>query len=182
MDKTPGIRPRPGLWHVMDVASRYAFPGGQTMFVLLLLSAPLGIPGQAQLQPAWALASIWFWSLFRPAAVPAALVFGIGLLSDLLSQGPIGIHVLLLLLLHAVAVKFRRTLTRTGFAVVWLAFTGAAAAAVAIEWLLVSLLIWRWLPPWPGLFEFGVTAGIYPWLAIYFTLLHRGPAAPERAS
>ncbi len=90
---------------MLDVASRYAFPGVQTAGVLLLLSAPLGLPGQAQLQPAWAMACVYFWSLYRPASMPALLVFAVGLLLDLLAQGPVGIQVLVLLLIHGAALR-----------------------------------------------------------------------------
>lgn len=182
MDSTPGIRPRLGLWHRLDVASRYAFPGVQTVAVLLLLSAPLGLPGQAQLQPAWAMTCVYFWSLYRPASMPALLVFGVGLLLDLLAQGPVGIQVLVLLLIHAVGLRARRVLTRAGFAMVWLIFAGLAAGAVLAEWGLVVVLTWRVVPPWPGLFELGVALGLYPLLAVYLITLHRGRAAPERAS
>jgi rod shape-determining protein MreD len=167
---------------MLDVASRHAFPGVQTAAVLLLLSAPLGLPGQAQLQPAWAMACVYFWSLYRPAAMPAMLVFALGLLLDLLAQGPIGIQVLVLLLIHATALRTRRALTRAGFAMVWLVFAGVAAAAAAAEWLLVCLLTWRLVPPWPGFFELGLAAGLYPLLAVYLIGLHRGRAAPEQAS
>jgi rod shape-determining protein MreD len=182
MDKTPGIRPRPGLRLMLDVTSRYAFPGVQTAFIMLLLSAPLGLPGQPQLQPAWAEASVFFWTLFRPASMPAFVVFGLGLLLDLLTQQPMGIEVLLLLLIHGLALKLRRDLARSGFAIVWLVFAAVAAAASVLELLLVSLLTWRLLPPWPGLFECLLAAGTYPFLAFYFTILHRGLAAPEKAS
>jgi rod shape-determining protein MreD len=181
MDKLPGIRPRAGLWHQLDVASRYAFPCAFTATVLLLLSAPLGIPGQAQLQPAWALAVCWFWSLFRPASMPAGCVFALGLLLDLVAGGPVGVQVLILLLVHGAALKSRRSLIRSGFALVWLAFMAAAGGAALLEWLLVSLLTWHALPPWPALFEFGVAVGIYPVLATLLTAAHRGVAAPEKA-
>jgi len=182
MDKTPGIRPQPGVRHMLAVASRYAFPGAQTGLVLLLLSAPLGIPGQPQLQPAWVEANVFFWSLFRPGSMPAFLVFGLGLLLDLLTQEPVGIQVLLLLLIHGLALKFRRELVRSGFALVWLVFGATALVAAVLELMLVSLLTWRFLPPWPGMFEFMLAAGTYPFLAFYLTFLHRGPAAPERAA
>ncbi len=181
MDTKPGIRPRLGMWHGMDVASRYALPGVQTIVVLLLLSAPLGLPGQAQLQPVWAMACVFFWSLYRPNSMPAPLVFAIGLLLDLLAQGPVGIQVLVLLLIHATALRARRTLTRSGFALVWLTFTGLAALAALAEWGLVCVLTWRAVPPWPGVFELGVAAGLYPVLAVYLITLHRGRAAPEQA-
>jgi len=182
MDKKPGIRPRLGLWHQMDVVSRHALPAAQTIIVLLLLSAPIGIPGQAQIQSAWAMACVYFWSLYRPAALPALLVFAIGLLLDLIAQGPVGVGVLVLLLIHAVALKFRRALTRSGFGLVWLVFIGVAASATAAEWLLTSFLTWHLMPPGPGLMEFAIAAGLYPSIAFYLILLHRGPAAPERAA
>lgn len=165
----------------MDVASRYAFPIVQTALVLLLLSAPWGLPGQAQLQTAWALSSIFFWSLFRPAAMPAAAVFAIGLLLDLLAQGPVGVQILILLLAHGTALKARRDLTRSGFTMVWLAFIAVAACAATLEWLLVCLLTWHAFTPWPAFFEFGVASGLYPVLAVAFTRAHRTLAAPERA-
>ncbi len=181
MDRSPGVRPRPGLWHGLDTASRHALPGVQTVAVLLLLAAPFGIPAQAQLQPAWAQACVFFWSLYRPAAMPAPLVFAIGLLLDLLAQGPVGIEVLVLLLVHAVALRSRRSLTRSGFPMVWLTFIGVAFGAALLEYLLVMLLTWRALPTAPGAVEFGIAAGSYPLLAPYLIRLHRGLAAPERA-
>jgi len=101
---------------------------------------------------------------------------------DLLTQEPIGIQVLLLLLIHGLALKFRRELSRSGFALVWLVFAATSLVAAVGEMLLVSILTWRILPPWPGLFEFAVATGAYPFLALYLTWLHRGPAAPERAA
>jgi rod shape-determining protein MreD len=180
-DQKPGIRPRLTLWHLLDVAARQAFPVALTVAVLVLLSTPMGIPGQAQMQPAWTLASVYFWTLFRPASIPAPAVFAIGLLLDLLAQGPIGTAVLILLLTHATALRLRRVLVRQGFAVVWMMFFLFAASAATLEWLLVSLLTWRALPPWPALFEFGMAVGAYPILATLLTHAHRGIAAPERA-
>jgi len=181
MDKKPGIRPALTLWHTLDVAARYAFPSLLTALVLLLLSTPLGIPGQAQMQPAWAMASVYFWTLFRPASLPAGVVFALGLLLDLLAQGPVGVGVLILLLTHATALRGRRWLTRQGFAIVWLFFILIAGVAAALEWGLVAALTWRVLPPWPALFEWGMAAGAYPILATLLTRAHRGIAAPERA-
>ncbi len=61
-------------------------------------------------------------------------------------------------------------------------FAGLAAASALAEWLLVALLTWTAVPPWPGLFEWAVAAGLYPVLAFHFTSQHRGRAAPEQAS
>jgi rod shape-determining protein MreD len=181
MDKTPGIRPRLTVWHQLDIAARFAFPVALTALVLLTLSTPLGLPGQAEMQPAWALANVYFWSLYRPASLPAAAVFVIGLLLDLLTQGPIGAGVLILLTAHGTALRLRRFLTRQGFAVVWVAFIAFAAAAALCEWSMVSLLTWRALSPLPALFECALAVGAYPILAVLLIRAHRGIAAPEHA-
>ena len=180
-EQTPGIRPRPTLAHLLDVTARHAFPVALTAGVLVLLSTPIGILGQAQLQPAWTLACVYFWSLFRPVSMPATAVFALGLLLDLLAQGPLGISVLILLLVHATALRLRRDLVPQGFAVVWLMFFLFAGGAAALEWALVCLLTWRDLPVWPALFEFAISVGAYPILATLLSSAHRGIAAPEQA-
>ncbi len=181
MDKTPGVRPLLTIWHRLDVLARMVFPSALTLVVLLVLSTPLGLPGQAAMQPAWALANVYFWSLYRPSSMPAGAVFIVGLLLDLLAQGPIGVGVLILLVVHGAALPLRRFLTRQGFAYVWMVFFGFAAAAAAAEWATVCLLTWRALPLWPALFEFALAVGMYPLLAVLLIRAHRGIAAPELA-
>ena len=180
MERLPGIRPRPSLWRMLDMASRTAFPAACTALLLLALAAPLRLPGQAQLQPAAALACVFFWSIFRPGSMTPPIVFVLGLLADLLGLAPPGISVLVLLAVHGIAVRWR-VLAGQGFLIVWLAFVAVAAVAAALGWALTSLLTLRVLPPSAALFQFGLTAGLYPALAALFTFAHRGLANPERA-
>lgn len=179
-EKLPGIRPRPTLWRQLDMASRAAFPAACTALLLLVLAAPLRLPGQAQLQPAAALACVFFWSLFRPSSMPPPIVFALGLLLDLLGLEPVGISVIVLLATHAFAVRWR-VLAAQGFLTVWLVFVAVAAVAATLVWALTSLLTFRLLPVSPALFQFGLTAGLYPVLAAVFTGTHRTLADPERA-
>lgn len=178
--RSPGIRPRPTLSRRLDAASRIAFPSACTALLLLLLAAPLHVPGQAELQPAAALACVFFWSLFRPASMTPPLVFLLGLLTDLLGLGPPGVSVLTLLAVHGLALRLR-ALTRYGFGQMWLGFVAVAAGASAFDWVLRGLLAWRMLPPGPALFQFALAAGLYPALAALFTRAHRGLADPQRA-
>jgi len=180
-ERAPGIRPRPTLWRTLDAASRRAFPAASTALLLLFLAAPLGLPGQAQLQCAAALACVFFWSVFRPDSMPPPVVFVLGLLADLLSLAPPGITVLMLLIAHGLALRFRRVLAAQGFLRVWLVFVAVAAGAATLAWALTSLLTFRLLPIGPALLQFGLTAGFYPALATLFTSAHRGLANPEGA-
>jgi rod shape-determining protein MreD len=163
-DRLPGIRPRPSLWRQLDMMARSSFPATITALMLLIIDAPLGLPGQAELQESVVLASVFFWSLFRPASI-----------------APPGVGVLTLLITHGLAALWRRTLVQQGFLLVWLAFVGVIAGAAAMQWAFTSLLEFRLLPPWPGLFQAVLGAGLYPMLAPLLTRAHRTLVEPDRA-
>jgi rod shape-determining protein MreD len=168
------------LGRQLDAAGRAAFPAACTALLLLILAAPLRLPGQAQLQPATAMACVFFWSLFRPASMSPPIVFALGLLADLLGLTPPGISVLVLLVVHGLAVRWR-VLAGQGFLLVWLVFIAVAGLASLLGWALTSALTLHVLPFRAALFAFGLAAGLYPVLAYLFTIAHRGLANPEQA-
>ena len=180
MDKTPGIRPRRSWGQRLDTAARRGFPAGTTIVGMILLTAPIGIPGQAQLMPAFTLAAVFFWTLFRPSAVPPPLVFLIGFLGDLLGQMPLGSTVLVLMLTQLLVTRSRRFLAQKGFLFVWVVFVAVAGVAAALQWAFACIMDWTIYPPIGGIFQFLLSAGLYPVLATVFTRAHRSVAAPER--
>ena len=180
-DRLPGIRPRPSWGRRLDMAARRGFPLVVTVLLVLVAAAPFGLAGQPQIQFAVALASVFFWSLVRPASMPPLAVFGLGVVVDLLGYAPLGTDVVILLALHAVAMASRRFLARSGFVVIWLAFAVLAAAAAGLQWLLTCVLTLRLLPLLPAVFAALLAAGLYPLLAVPFARAHRTLAEPERA-
>jgi rod shape-determining protein MreD len=163
------------------MAARWSFPWVSTALLILLAAAPLGLPGQAVLPACLATGCVFFWSLFRPNAMPPVLVFGLGVLLDLCEFGPLGVSVLVLLTTQALALRWRRELAVTGFLPAWLAFVAVAGIAAALQWGLTSMLTWRVCPPGPGLLQAGLTAGLYPALALPLVRAHQTLAEPERA-
>ena len=178
--RNPGIRPHPTIGRWLDRAARAAFPATCTVSIMLLTLAPFGVAGQAVLLPAVTLACIWFWSLFRPAAMPPPAVFAIGFLLDLLGYLPLGVGVLTLLLVHGFALRLRRFLAQQGFALSWLAFVPVAAGAAFLSWALVALLTLRLIPIGLALFQAVLTATLYPVLAIPLAWAHRSIAEADR--
>jgi rod shape-determining protein MreD len=146
---------------------------------MLLTQAPFGIPGQVVLLPAVSLAFIWFWSLFRPAAMPPPAVFAIGVLMDLLGYLPLGVGVLTLLVAHGIARHWRRFLVQQGFAMTWLAFLPIAAGAALISWVLVTLLTLTLIPPGLAIFQAVLTGAFYPVVAIPLAWIHRSIAMSD---
>lgn len=180
-ERLPGIRPRPSLWGRLDSLARHSFAGASTLLLLLLVAAPIGLPGQAELLVAIALACVFFWSLFRPACMAPPLVFVIGVVADLLGYAPLGVNVVTLLFAHGLALRWRRFMTRQGFFLVWLAFVLVAFGAAVLQWALTCGLMLRLLEPTPVLFQAGLAAGLYPLLAVLLTGLHQSLAEPEEA-
>ena len=180
-EQRPGIRPRPSLGRRLDEWSRRSFPAAATLALILCLEAPLGIPVSAQLQTALPLASLYFWSVHRPTSMPPWLVFGLGLLVDLLQIQPMGLSSLVFLLMVALARRWRHDLRRLGFMLGWLGFALAMLGAVLLMYVASSLLRWRLLPPAPCVDEWILALLFYPALAVLFGHAHRHAAAPEQA-
>jgi len=180
-DRFPGVRPHLTIGRRLDIAWRHAFPGTTSLLLMLLSVAHFGLWGQAALLPTVALTCVWFWSLFRPAAMAPPVTFLVGLLLDLLGFLPLGVGPLTMLATHGVAQGLRRFLSRQGFAVVWLIFTSVACGIAAMNWALVSLLTLSLVPAGPVLFQAGLAAAMYPAVAIPLTLAHRSFADPDLA-
>src|SRR5271165_7429206 len=162
MVQGPALRRPLTLWRRLDTASRWAFPGFMLVFGLILIGMPFGLPSQAALRPVYAMVCVYFWSLYRPAALPVPLVALCGLLLDLLGLSPFGLWAVLLLLLQWVTLLLRRKLVPARFLLVWAAFTAMTAVSVALAWAAESALSFTWLPTAPLMLEALLAAGLYP--------------------
>jgi rod shape-determining protein MreD len=168
-------------WRRLDAAARWVVPSFMLVLGLVILGLPLGLPAQAALRPVYAMACVYFWSLYRPSSLPAPLTALCGILLDLLGLSPLGLWAILLLVLQAVTIAARRRLALARFLATWCAFTGLALAAAALAWGAQAVLEWRLLPAWPVVWEGMFAAGLYPLLARLLIRAHRGPAAVELA-
>lgn len=170
--------PRPrGFWQRLDQVSRDLAPAALAVVLVLAMGIPLGLPAQHGVMPVPAIAAVYFWTLYRPALMPPLAVFLLGVLSDLLTGAPLGLHPLLLLLLHAVVLTQRRVLARQSFLLVWVVFATFASTTLGLGWALRTLLAFQLLPVEPALYELALTVAIYPALSWLFVRVERGLAA-----
>ncbi|MGE4481110.1 rod shape-determining protein MreD [Acidocella sp.] len=181
MARGPALRRPTRPWRQLDAASRWIFPCATLVFGLFVIGMPFGIPCQAALRPVFSMGCVYFWSLYRPASMPAPLVAFSGLLLDLLGFSPFGIWAVLLLLLQWVTLLLRRTLVPARFLLVWGCFVLLAAGCAGLAWAAESSLTVTWLPATPVGIEILLAAGLYPALAALLIRAHRGPAAVEQA-
>jgi rod shape-determining protein MreD len=134
-----------------------------TLIFVLVSVVPLHIPGFAAVTPAFALMAVFHWTIYRPDLLPPVAVFLLGLLLDLLNGTPyVGTSALSLLLTRSVLMGQRRFFINRLFPVLWAGFLATAAAVVAFEWALVSLLHGALLGVRPFIFEAALTVATFP--------------------
>lgn len=177
----PPGRPEPpqDLPRRLEALLRLAFPLLSTAVVLILSATPTGLPALAF---SLAMPSIAFWTVFRPAGMAPPIVFLLGLLLDLLTLAPLGVHIIALLALHGVAMRLRFWLARQGFLMVWLCFGLGAFGATLLTWGFTALLLLA-TPPLPPIFHtLLLSAGLYPPMAIILSRAHEAMRRAENAS
>jgi rod shape-determining protein MreD len=175
------MRREQNFWRRLDAASRHAWPASCMIFGLFLIGLPIGLPAQAELRPAYAMACVFFWSLYRPSSLPAPIVALTGILLDLLGLSPLGLWAVLLLLLQGSTLAARRRLAPQAFLMTWASFAGLSALFSGLAWALQSLLALSFLPLLPLAVQVLACIGVYPALAALFIRAHRGSAAGELA-
>jgi rod shape-determining protein MreD len=159
---------KPAFWQKLDLWARWLTPFGLTVVLLIFGIVPLHIPGLGIIVPWLPLMAVYHWAIYRPELLPAYAVFIIGVLEDILTGLPIGVNALVLLLVYGGVLAQRRFFVGKPFYILWIGFGLVAAAAAAINWLLVSLWNVTILMPNALLFQFLTTVGLYPVLAWVF--------------
>lgn len=169
------------LWRGLDRAARHALPAAVIVAVVVLLALPGLLPVESAFRAGFVMASVFFWTLYRPTALPAPVVALIGILLGVLGDVPLGLWSVLLLLEQAAVGAMRRVLLRQGFLVVWLCFAGCVLGVVTLEWICRAVLDLVLLPVMPVVLEGILGILFYPLLAVLLARAHAGPAAPEQA-
>lgn len=134
---------------------------------------PAGIPGFSTVTPLLSVAAIFFWVVARPGYMPPAAVFGIGLLQDVLSGGPIGLWALTLLLVQYLALSQRRFLAGQTFVLGWIGFASIVTGAAGVAWVGACIYYGILLSPLPVFVQAALTILIYPAIALILLSLSR---------
>ncbi len=161
------------VWQRLDVIARNLTPLLIAFCLVVVSVAPLRLPGASYLMPSLALMAIYYWGLHRPDLLPAPAAFLIGLLQDILSGGPLGVHTLIFLGVFGICVSQQRFFYGKSFLVVWWAFMTVAAAAMALEWVLNSVIAETMIAARPAYFKCLTTIAVYPVIAWIFARIQR---------
>ena len=145
-----------------------------TLIFVLVSVVPLQIPGFAAVTPSFALMAVFHWTIYRPDLLPISVVFGLGLLLDLLNGSPyLGVSALMLLVARTAVLVERRHVVNRPFTVLWLGFLVLAAGTFAFGWAFVSALRGQILGTRPFIFEAVLTVACYPVGSWLLARMHR---------
>lgn len=159
---------------------------GLLLVVLVLLASRIPLPFYDAVIPVLpVLPAVYYWSLYRPAALPLWLLALVSLAHDALYGLPLGLSLFLFLAIRALSHAIRRRLSLRSFALAWLCF--------ALMLLLLFAVFCLWLSWIHGLHPVAVFSrhnGVffftwlsYPPLHLFFNWCYRQlPAVSARES
>ena len=145
-----------------------AIPGAIGMAGALALVVPFRFLDDAMPTPLIPLMVVFYWSIQRPEATPAPLVFLVGLAQDLLLAGPLGLWAFAYLAVHAATLSQRQFFLGRNFAAVWTGFMMVCLVVLLVGWAIASLYYGRLLSPSELFFQLLVTVLLYPVFARFF--------------
>lgn len=140
---------------------------------VLLSFVPVGRIFGSSNMPAFALMAIFYWAVVRPNMFPVYAVFVVGLLTDLLSSGPIGLWAFTYVLTYTLVLTQRFLIINVPFSVFWVAFLLAGLIAGTISWSIASVIYGALLPVRPVLTHVLVTVAVFPLFAFLFGRIER---------
>lgn len=158
-----------GLWRL-----GMAIPGLVSLILVLLGSLPVGVPFLGPMLPAFGLIAVHVFALQRPDLMPHWLAFGLGLLTDLLSGGPLGLTALVFLGVQVLSASQRRVLIGRPFLLGWGVFALIALAAAIVSWIIACAYFLDIVNPAAALLQVAITVTLFPLIAAPLLLLsHR---------
>lgn len=151
------------------------------LLLTLLTMAPFHVFGDWLTAPNFAVIAAFFWAVYAPHLLPAAAVFALGLIMDLLGAGPIGFWPLLLLGVYGLTLSQRQFLLGRPVLAIWAGFAVLSIMATVAGWFLSSLYFGHWGDPAPALSQAMVSIAVFPVAGrLFFGLRRMLTTAPER--
>lgn len=159
--------------------ARMALPGLGTLMFFLLSLAPIGLAGMGDFPPDIILISIYYWTIFRPSAIPFWAVFLFGLLRDALFGIALGMSSLIFIFFRLLVLSQQRYLVKETFWAMWVGFGLVIVPVLFAQWALASAYQKSLISGEASLMQWCFTFGLYPLLHVAFNALYR--FLPENA-
>lgn len=152
---------------------RFVFAQIVIVLVLALSVTSFSIPVTGEVRPHFLLAAVFYWAVYRPTLMPPWYIFILGLIMDTLSNLPLGMNALILVVVHWVVRSQRVYLMGQSFFGLWMGFAVTAFLCASAQWSLFSLITRMLVPAGPSLAGAGVTILLFPLISLLLIAVHR---------
>lgn len=165
---------RPGryLWPLLPAAT--VFLGA---FLTLL---PFGLVAGLVVTPAFALVPLYYWTTHRPGLLPAPSVFGLGVVQDLVTGGPLGLWAVVFLITYSVTLWQRGMIEGLPLRFAWPVFGLVTAVGLFGGWFAASVYHADFVSVMPAVIQTLTTAALFPVAVPILVFLEREIAAALR--
>lgn len=151
---------------------RLFFPIMVAVLLLIISSVPIGIAGASAFFPAVDIMIIYYWTTYRPGALPDWFVFFLGVLRDSIEGIAIGVSPCVYLITRFIVASSRSLYRKENFLIIWQGFAVMALIAIVGKWLLISFLMDTPLVLGSAIMQFMVSIAMYPVFHWFFYLVN----------
>lgn len=157
----------------LDMVLRLCVPYGVMVVLFILNTMTLSFPLTGSAEAPLLLMAIYYWSVYRPTLVPVWLVFAAGLLFDLLSGLPVGLHAFIFIVVRWLVTDQRLFLTGQPFVTFWIGFALVSTGAIFAQWALFGLIQWQWTPPGASVVMVALGIFLFPFIMMVLHVTHK---------
>lgn len=156
-------------------------PALSVLFAVFATAVPWGLPADATfILPLVVVMMVFCWRILPGSDLPPYVAMLFGLLTDVMSGGPLGFWALMALTGATVGGWTTPLGDGQDLKRIWLVWTGVAVFIASLGWLVASLYFLRWVDWWP--IAFGALASVLLFPVVLHGLLwiRRGRLKPGR--
>lgn len=142
------------------------------LFMMInLINLPFSSTGAVK--PYLIVSFIYYWAIYRPTIIPPLLCFLLGVLMDILSGTPIGLHAFIFVGVQWLIRDQRRFLMGQPYGTIWAVFGLVCVACGAWQWGLLGLTQLSWPSPLFGLISIAMSLVLFPFISLLLNAIHR---------
>lgn len=158
---------------------RFTVPQLLLLLLMLLNLMALPVPYAGSVKPMLVLMAVYYWAIYRPNLMPPWLCFAVGLVMDILTYMPPGLHAFLLVAVQWLVRDQRRFLMGQPYITIWAMFGLVLSATALTEWALFGLLN-DWPPLLPVVATVLLSLFLFPFVSLLLTFTHKMLPTPPR--
>jgi rod shape-determining protein MreD len=156
-----------------------ALPALSVLVAVLATAVPWGLPADATfILPLVVVMMVFCWRALPGTTLPPYLAMLLGLLTDIVSGGPLGFWALMALIGATVGGRTTPLADGQDLNRLWLVWAAVASLVALLGWLLASLYFVRWIDWWPIAFGTLVSIGLFPVVLRGLLWIRRGRLKP----